>query len=53
MDNMIVRKSEKLFGGREYVVKGTDGWNLVTNNPKIARQEAKKTRREFGKGIYR
>ncbi len=37
-------------GRTEYVVKGTDGWNLVTHDRQIAQHESQKTSRDYGDG---
>lgn len=46
---MIIRKDNS--GRTEYVVRGNDGWNLVTNDRGIADRASQGTR-EFGKTLY-
>lgn len=46
---LTTRKRNNIEQTTEYVVKGTDGWNLVTNNPSLAIQESQKEHRDYSK----
>lgn len=46
--NITIRTRNDIEQTKEYVVKGTDGWNLVTNDPVIAKQESQKSQRNYG-----
>lgn len=46
-DSIIsIRKS--IVDGDKFVVKGTDGWSLITNDEQFAREEARKHTRNYG-----
>lgn len=48
MKHVTVRRSKDLRQREEYVVQGTDGWKLVTNDPAIAAEESRKQVRNYG-----
>lgn len=51
---ITIRTRNDIDQTKEYVVAGTDGWNLVTNDPAIAAREAAKTVRDYGRdAVYR
>lgn len=48
LPNIEIRIRKDINQTKEYVVKGTNGWNLVTNDPAIVRKEAMKKNRNYG-----
>lgn len=46
-DNNLVTQRKDSDNKIKYVVKGTDGWNLVTNSKAVAEKEAQGSRK-FG-----
>lgn len=47
-DRMEKFKDE--YGRTRYKVKGSDGWNLVTNDRNLARKEAESAPKAYGEG---
>lgn len=42
-----IQETTNMFSGKEYRIKGKNGWTLVTNDFKIAKA-ASESNREFG-----